>query len=151
MAVTDIDRGAKSLLARMAKSKGLSLTVGIHDSEGGASEGPLTVAEVATIHEFGTGTIPARSFLGAWADEKDSENKALIKAIGEQVVKGLDAKTGLDRLGLKFVGSIQGRISQGIPPPNAPSTIAAKGSSTPLINTGQLRSSIRHKVEGGGG
>lgn len=149
--VKDIDRGAKSLLARMAKAKGLTLSVGIHESEGGATRGNLTVADIATIHEFGTGTIPQRSFLRAWADENASENQALIKAIGEQAVKGLDIRTGLDRLGLKFVGSIQGRMVAGIPPPNAPSTIAHKGSSTPLIDTGQLKSSIRHKVEGGGG
>lgn len=146
MAVVDIDRGAKSLLARVAKAKGLTLSVGVHDSEGVASEGNLTVADVATIHEFGTGTIPQRSFIREWADEKISENEALIKAVGEKVIKGLDVRVGLDRLGLKFVGSIQGRISQGIPPPNAPSTVARKGSSTPLIDTGQLRSSIRHRV-----
>lgn len=149
--VRDLDKGLNSLLARLAKAKGLSLTVGVHDTEGGqAYQKGLTVAEVATIHEFGLG-VPQRSFLRSWADERAAENQALIKQVGEQVVKGLDVSTGLDRLGLKFVAGIQGRMVAGIPPPNAPSTIAQKGSSTPLIDTSQLKGSIRHKVEGGGG
>ena len=36
----------------------------------------------------------------------------------------------------------------GIAPPLKPATIARKGSSTPLINTGQLRSAITWRVEG---
>ena len=147
--VKDIDRGLNSLLARMAKSKGLTLSVGIHDAEGNAPHGPTTVGEIGTIHEFGLG-VPERSFLRSWADENAGENQALIKVVGEKVVKGLDIQTGLDQLGLKFVAGIQGKISQGVPPPNAPSTVAKKGSSTPLIDTGVLRSSIRHKVTGGG-
>lgn len=53
----------------------------------------------------------------------------------------------LERVGLWAQGSIQQRISDGIPPPNAESTIRRKGSSTPLIDTGQLRTSIKYRVK----
>jgi hypothetical protein len=55
-----------------------------------------------------------------------------------------DAALGL--LGTKAVGEIQKRMARGIKPDNAPSTIAAKGSSTPLIDTGRLRQSVTYAV-----
>ena len=54
--------------------------------------------------------------------------------------------TALQRIGLWAQSEIQQRISDGIPPQNAPYTINKKGSSTPLVDTGQLRSSISFKV-----
>jgi hypothetical protein len=48
------------------------------------------------------------------------------------------------------VGVIKQRIANGIAPPNSPYTIARKGSSKPLIDTGQLRNSITYQVEIGG-
>lgn len=108
---------------------------------------PLTVADIATIHEYGLGHNPERSFIRAWADENKSANeKALIK-IGQAVVEGkFTAEQGLDRAGLLFVAQIQKRIKGNIPPPLNAATIKKKKSSTPLINTGQLWTSIRHKV-----
>lgn len=137
----------------LASARGLSLTVGVHAAEGGAGHtgSKLSVAEIATIHEYGLGTSPQRSFIRAWADSRKAEHQRMLKIIGENVVKGrYDAATGLARLGNLFVGEVQARISGGIPPPNAPSTVARKGSSKPLINTGQLRSSIRFRVNRGG-
>ena len=57
----------------------------------------------------------------------------------------------LELLGQQCVGQIQERISEGIDPPNAPSTIRQKGSSTPLIDTGALRSAVNYRVNPGGG
>lgn len=146
--ITDKDKGYAALFKRL-DGKLRTLSVGVHSEEGGASDGKLTVAEVATINEFGMG-VPERSFIRAWADENQASNESALRAIGQAVVKGtFTADQGLDRAGLLFVGQIQARISSGIAPPNAPSTIARKGSSTPLINTGQLRSSILHKVQVG--
>jgi hypothetical protein len=53
----------------------------------------------------------------------------------------------LEILGQRAVGQIQERIASGIAPANAPSTVAKKGSSTPLIDTGVLRSSITYQVK----
>jgi hypothetical protein len=94
--------------------------------------------------------VPERSFIRAWADENEQRNKANLRKIAEEVFDGkYDIRTGLDRLGLLFVGKIQARIKGHIAPPNAPSTIAKKKSSTPLINLGQLWSSILSKVTQG--
>lgn len=148
--VTDRDKGYRRLLKRLDKARrGAAVTVGIHGPEGGAGHsGGLTVAEVATFHEFGTGSIPARSFVRGWADEKETENEEVIRAVAEGIVKGtFTTQQGLERIGTRFVASIQARIAGGIGPALAPSTVVAKGSSVPLIDTGQLRSSITFKVE----
>jgi hypothetical protein len=107
----------------------------------------MTVGDLATIHEYGLG-VPERSFVRAWADSNQQANEAALKAAAERVVRGSapSAQVALDQVGLVFVGSIQARMAGGIPPGNSPATIARKGSSTPLIDTGQLRASIRHKV-----
>lgn len=153
--VKDTDLGAQAMVARVkAAASPRVLTVGVHGEEGGAAtqDGKTTVGDVATANEFGLG-VPERSFIRAWADENADRHQADLRKIGEAIVKGTipSADVGLEQLGLRFVGEVQARIASGIPPENAPATVARKGSSTPLINFGQLRSSIRHKVGPGGG
>lgn len=146
--VTIKDNGFSALAKRLkAFGKGYTLTVGVHASEGEATDGKITVAEVATINEYGLG-VPERSFIRDWYDTNEVRNRANLGKIAAVVLRGeFTVEVGLGRFGALCQGEIQARISGGIPPPNAPSTIARKGSSTPLINTGQLRSSILWKVE----
>jgi hypothetical protein len=154
---SDQDKGWKSLRARLGAANTLIVTVGVHAPEGAKEEpGPdgkskITVAEIATIHEYGMGGSPERSFIRAWADQNVAANDMALRKIAQAVIRGqYDGRTGLERFGLLAVGQIQTRISNGIPPPNAESTIKRKGSSTPLIDSGILRSSIRHLVKNKG-
>lgn len=156
--ITDKDNGLKALLARIKGAKKAAVTVGVHAAEGGTphEDAPLSVAEIATIHEFGTGTIPQRSFIRAWADENATKNAEALAAVALSIVQGkFSLAQGLDRLGLRFVGSIQQRMAAGLSPALAPQTIARRehGGTKPLVDTGQLKSSIRHKahLDGGGG
>lgn len=152
---SDRDGGFAALFKRLGDSAGLVLTVGIHGPEGkepaenpdGKPAGPLTVADIATIHEYGLGHNPERSFIRAWADENKAQNEQALIKIGQAVVQGkFTAEQGLDRAGVRFVAEIQARIKAHIPPPLQLKTIERKKSSTPLIDKGQLWSSIRHKV-----
>lgn len=148
--ITDKDRGLKALFGQLKNSKHLVLTVGVHGPEGSEPHegGGITVAQLATIHEFGLGRSPERSFIRAWADEKQADHMNALRAIGREVLKGTySAMIGLERLGVLFVGEIQARISGGISPPLMGKTIERKGSSVPLIDTGQLRSSIRYRIK----
>lgn len=146
MPIVSSDKGLKALLKRCEASK-LSITVGIHAEEGaGTYEGGTTVADVATYNEFGTERIPARPFLSGWFDGNQAEIKAKLKSAGEKIKNGADPHAALDLVAQWAAGQVQKGISAGVPPPNAESTAARKGSATPLINTGQLRSSIRGKV-----
>ncbi len=145
--IKDIDRGAKRLAKALANG---ALSIGVLEADAAKehdeAEG-LTVGEVAAIHEFGLG-VPRRSFLAGWCDEKRDEIVAVIVKGGRALVKKQvpDMPTLLDQIGLWAVGSIQERISNRIAPELAPSTIAKKGSSVPLIDKGQLRASISHRV-----
>jgi hypothetical protein len=151
--VRDVDRGYRRLLERvrgLARSR-LELRVGVQGDEAAAGkEGAgagLTVGDVAAFHEFGLGHNPERSFVRGWFDEALSEHRDRLRAAARDVVDGrADEEQALGLLGVRFVGEVQERISRGVPPPNAPSTIAAKGSSTPLVDTGQLRASVSWRV-----
>lgn len=150
-------------MRRIYGTKSVFLTIGVHAEEGAAkkrdkwvdaagvehneTDEKTTLVQVATVHEYGLG-VPERSFLRAWFDEEGEKAKEAFRRVYEAVIAGkYDAKTGLERLGLAFVGRIQNRISKGIEPELADVTIKRKRSSKPLINTGQLRSSIRHRLD----
>lgn len=115
-------------------------------------ESPFTNAEIAVIHEFGSVSrnIPPRSFLRMPIEEKKNE---LIRFLGSTRVKTLFDSGDIKKI-FKILGIEAERIVQrafesrgfGRWDPNAPSTIAAKGSSAPLIDTSQLRRSITSKV-----
>jgi hypothetical protein len=119
-----------------------------------ASGSHLTLVEVAECHEFGLG-VPQRSFVAGAVDEREAElNSKLTSAMHEAAKPGgRGPEQQLARFGLYVVGVMQERISAGIPPELADSTKKWKArqgvgeKDTPLILTGQLRSSIRSKVE----
>jgi phage gpG-like protein len=107
----------------------------------------LTVEEVALYQEEGTKTklgtpaIPSRSFIKATFDQ----NKEMIrKTFMSSILKS--PTQSLELVGAYVVGLIQSRIASGIPPALNPKTIKRKGSSKPLIDTGQLRNSITFKI-----
>jgi phage gpG-like protein len=150
-----LDKGYDALIKRTTEmGKNGTLTVGIHAGPGSAPKdvpegqkapkSPVTVLDVANWMEFGTATIPARSFIRAWADEnqeqcrKDIYDALRSVATGRQ---GMTYKRAFNLLGQKFVGMIQQRMAQGIPPP------LKYREGTPLIDTGQLRSSVTYEVK----
>jgi len=153
--VTDTDRGAKALLRRASElAARRHVRVGILADEpkkehAGENAG-VTLLEVAAAHEFGVpGHIPQRSFIRATVDEKREEITALQVKLARLALAGkLTVDAALDQLGAKVAGMCQNRIAEGLEPALAQETIDRKGSSTPLVDTGQLRSSITWKVDG---
>lgn len=147
--MTDKDKGAIARMRAIAELKRRAVDVGVIGAKASATHadaGGMTVADVATIHEFGLGQ-EERSFIRGYVDESKPKVNALIERMGKAVLSGkITPATGFEALGLKLVGNIQERISNGIKPENRPSTIKAKGSSTTLIDSGQLRSSIISRV-----
>lgn len=149
MPVRDIDHGWKELDRRVRAFGRGHVLVGVLGPKADAPHrgSGLTVADVASFNEFGLG-VPERSFIRATMDENEGKLMRLTAETGRGVVLGtLAPEQSLGLVGEFAVGLIQERISDGIPPANRPSTIAKKGSSTPLIDEGQLRQSISHKVE----
>jgi hypothetical protein len=168
--VTTTDRGASALMARaQALAGGMRVRVGVLDNspkrEGraaqskkarvrakgaaSASRRTLSLLEVAVVHEFGAGPVPQRSFIRATIDARRADIEAELANLARGVVGGqIEARQALDLLGAKVAGWCQSRIADGIAPALKAATIKRKGSSKPLINTGQLRSAITWRVEG---
>lgn len=144
--VKDVDKGAKAMLARLKKAN-KKITVGIHAAEGSASyEDGATVADVASWNHFGTANIPARPFITGWVDAHQADIKKQLAAANEKIVGGMDPGFAFKQFAQWAAGQVQKGISAGVPPPDADSTVRRKGSATPLINSGQLRASIRGMV-----
>ncbi|PWU04925.1 MAG: hypothetical protein C5B43_03995 [Verrucomicrobia bacterium] len=106
-----------------------------------------SMAQIAAENEFGTKTIPQRSFMRTSFDENIQN---IQNAISNEYTKVLDGtstiKKSLNLIGLFGVDLIQQKIRQIRQPPNSPRTIAIKKSSKPLIDFGQMIQSVRHKV-----
>lgn len=144
------DRGRKALAqfgSRLAH--GSNFSVGVPESKGARAHGDsnTTIADVALFNEYGLG-VPERSFLRAFVDEnRDMIEEDFRKATAAVFRLQMTFEQAANILGTKYAAMIQKRITQHIPPPNAPSTIAAKGSSTPLIDEGILRASISYQIQ----
>ena len=108
----------------------------------------VTVSDIAGFQEFGTKAIPKRPFISGWFDQVGKVAlPAVLQAAAKKLLAGkIDNDKFLKILGNFGVGGIQKYIASGLKPALAPPTIARKGSSTPLIDTGILRSSITFRA-----
>lgn len=148
-----IDHGANAWAKLLRRTQSMRVRVGVIGDKAAASSkggGNLTVGEVASFNEFGLG-VPERSFIREAVDDKEQLIKQKLRSIAEAIRKDprKSVKVGLGQFGNWLAGGMKQRIEDWIPPPNAPATIARKGSDTPLVDTGQLRSSITYDIEEG--
>ena len=135
--------GVKALVKRV-KIPG-TVAVGIIDA-GLHPSGDITVAGTGYVHEFGIGN-PERSFIRSTTQEKKKEIISLQKKLLKKVVAGeMKVEHALGLIGEFFAAAIKEKIVAIQSPPNTAETIKAKGSSNPLIDTGQLKNSITYEV-----
>lgn len=139
--VQDTDRGYKALLATLRSIDGVEITVGIPQDAG------EDLIVYAAAQEFGTDTIPERSYLRATlAMNSKTYQKLLRRALMKTLRTGTPFVFTARDVAKRMEQDIKTRIYAGIQPPLEPETIAAKGSSTPLIDTGRLVQSITSQV-----
>lgn len=101
----------------------------------------MQVAQVARFNEFGTSKIPMRPFF------RNAINKNTKKWFASlQQLLAIDNGKALDKVGEIARGDVVQSITTFNTPPNAKSTIKAKKSSNPLIDTGLMRRSVTYKV-----
>ena len=136
---------------------------------GGDSKNMSEVAFIATIQEYGakqkatpkqaaylssigfpiapgkTITNPARPTMGPSFDT-NKENIAMLskKAYSDVVDQKISPRKALAILGTFGEGTVKKAITDLKTPPNHPFTIMRKGSSNPLIDSGQTRASVTH-------
>lgn len=112
----------------------------------------------AIYNEFGTrggasgggwgGPIPERPFMRNAMRSNQAKYTAALRASAPKILDGsTDGDIVMRKLGILAQGDIQAEITSLSSPPNSPVTIARKGSSKPLIDTGEMRAAVTYKVE----
>lgn len=130
------------MLDRYRKKGTLGMKVGIM----GAKTYPdgIKVATVGYLNEYGTKTAPARPFFRT-AVEK---NKDVLPAMAASLLKNNDPETALRLIGEHMAGEFSDSVMTWSDPPNAQSTIDAKGYNAPLrANDKLLRNSFSYEIE----
>lgn len=127
-----------------------TVKVGIPESRNGPhGTSGLSVADLATIHEFGLPEhgIPERSFLRAGIEENltaiKTENADLARLA---VNKKIGVGTAQKRIGQFAVDFVKDKLVNGPFVALNPRTVRAKGHDHPLIETGQLHDAIGFEV-----
>jgi hypothetical protein len=118
------------------------------DHDGKEEEG-ITVVEVATEMEFGNPDkrIPPRPTLIPTFDEQKEKIFTELKGQYNEVLIGKQTtEKALNKIGVFLQKKVIDKINNLFSPPLAKATIAKKGSSKPLIDTGQMRQSVKSKV-----
>jgi len=93
-------------------------------------------------------TIPERSFLRSGYDENIDYIADKMESMMEDVVSGnIDPDIFTDMIGKEFRDLIKKKIRRLQEPANSSTTTSVKGSSNPLVDTGHLIDSIRHRVD----
>lgn len=111
-------------------------------------------SDLLYLHEAGVPSrnIPPRPVLQPALGQKDvkkSMGRCMRQAMFDAIVKGdtRGAEKEMNKAGMIGRDACKKYITDGTHlAPNAPSTIARKGSSTPLIDTGALLNSITYEV-----
>ena len=124
----------------------------------GFPAGTGDVIDRAFYNEFGTrggasgggwgGPVPERPFMRLAMKKGQPEFRRVTIGAAKQIIGGRsDMRKALALLGIEGQGQIQESISDLSSPPNSPVTVALKGSSKPLIDTGQMRQSVTWKID----
>lgn len=140
-------------LAEIQSLDGVSITAGLQgrgEAPGEMSPDQLVVA--ARANEYGTDTIPSRPAFRTIAKARGPVWLRGLTKAAEQVAQGNKegGKITIRQVGVVMVADVQGSLQSGEWTPNAPSTIKAKGSDVPLVDTSQTVQSIRAAIEGPG-
>lgn len=144
---TDKDLGETKFINEAKNAKGSVVEVGIFD-DAEAYEDLVTVAEVGFWNEFGTVTIPERSFIRSTMDENRKKLEILTAKLFGDIVSGkIDTKKALNILGVRIREMIRKKVLDLNDPVNAPYTVATKGFNNPLVDSRRLWRSIAHEVK----
>jgi phage gpG-like protein len=155
--VTVNDAVWRDIRERMKRTA--AVKIGVLSSKGGDQPhdagSPLTLVELAAVHEFGSPSrnIPARSFIRRTFDLKKDAIERTIGALVRKIIHNqITYAKAFEILGAWGVAQVRVTITggAGIPPRLKPATIARKGSSRPLVDTGRLLQSISYEVVWGG-
>lgn len=146
---------SKILRKKSAKQPQFSLSGPSRVKVGWPSGTDGGILDRAIWNHFGTSRngephIPPRPALRIAIDKHAGKYKAGMATMAVPILTGrLSTTEALGRLGIESAQDIKQEIVDLQTPPNAPSTIAQKGSSNPLIDTGNMKEAVHWKLEDG--
>lgn len=113
-----------------------------------AGETSSAILDRAVWNHFGTSRgIPERPFMLEFAQNSKSALKGVHRKLAKAVLSGrITMRQAVEQLGLWGAARVTKAIIDLNSPPNHPSTIAQKGSSNPLVDTGEMAQASTHKV-----
>lgn len=136
------DRVWRRITARVGVGGKLALHVGVL--------GDAELAEIFRHHEYGAprANIPERSSLRSTLRERGRKDigQFMHRAISQWMAGRIDTRKMFDLIGLYVANAVKQKIRTNIPPPLRPATIARKGSSMALIDTGRMINAIGWEV-----
>lgn len=141
IAETSRFKKANKSLEKLAEQEALALEIGFFKTA--RYPDGKSVAQLAFENDFGTISIPSRPFFRNAI--KDNSGK-WVELASKQISAGKDFRTALGLVGEQARGDIIRSIDKTSTPPNSPATIARKGSSKPLVDTGIMRRSVSWRV-----
>ncbi|CAP41316.1 hypothetical protein [Bordetella petrii] len=147
-AVKTIDRGLNRLMVQAQALDGAGVKFGIQADAGADPASGVDLLDIAIYNHYGTEHIPARPFIGDFAEKNGRVLGQAMDRVAMAVQDGrLSADAGLDQLGTFAERHQKAHVQQsrGWAVPNAPSTVAKKGSDVPLIDQGVLVNAIRYE------
>lgn len=106
----------------------------------------------AVVNHFGSDAngIPERPFLANAMRDKADDYREAMKAEAKRILDGeRTPRQAMSRLGIAAQGDVQVEITDLRDPPNAQATINRKGSSNPLIDSGEMRAAVTYRVQDG--
>ena len=134
-----------SLSAALSKYKDMNASVRVGVLENATYPDGTPVAMVAFWNEYGTRTSPVRAFFRTTVSE---QKKNWVLSVQNLMKIHNDPKQVMGLIGVHMQEQIVQSINTWSDPPNSAYTIAKKGSSKPLIETGVLMRSIKSEVGG---
>lgn len=132
-----------SLSAALSKYKDMNASVRVGVLENATYPDGTPVAMVAFWNEYGTRTSPVRAFFRTTVSEN---KKNWVLSVQNLMKIHNDPKQVMGLIGVHMQEQIVQSINTWSDPPNSAYTIAKKGSSKPLIETGVLMRSIKSEV-----
>lgn len=101
-----------------------------------------SIIQIGMVHEFGTDIVPERSYLRSTIIEGKRDYKAFMAKLAKKVASGeMTSKVAMGLLGEKLQGDIKAKITDIKSPP-----LSVRIGGNPLVDTGQLRSSISYII-----
>lgn len=138
------------VIARVRQVERLRLNVGVLS---GTSEDGTPLATIAAAHEYGTSTVPARSFMASTLREHRREIAARLAEIPAAEIDSELAHRMMGELGEWIAERMREKIlSHDVPPPLAIATIRRKQRegyphpTKPLVRTGDMVAAIHWRL-----